>query len=167
MVGMTIKNQENQNDKSIGISFRQRDQLSAQVIWMVFEKVSQSNSRFNALDTLVVTVHSVRMSVGFGKIVLKSRGRPLSVMAHLKRILVEVKAEENCLAHALIIAIARVDKDPNYDAIRKGRKIRPVIQNLLETTGIDLPNGAGIPEIVRFQEHFREYKIVVYHGLSC
>ena len=26
----------------------------------VFEKVSQSNSRFNALDTLVVTVHSVR-----------------------------------------------------------------------------------------------------------
>jgi len=29
-------------------------------------------------------------------------------MAHLKRSIVEVKAEENFLAHALIIAIARV-----------------------------------------------------------
>jgi len=30
-------------------------------------------------------------------------------MAHLKRIIVEVKAEDNCLDHALIIAIAKVD----------------------------------------------------------
>jgi len=42
-----------------------------------------------------------------------------------------------------------------------------VVETQLETTGIDLPNGAGIPELVRFQEHFREYKIVVYHGLNC
>ena len=66
-----------------------------------------------------------------------------------------MKAEENCLAHALVIAIAKVDKDPNYKAYIQGRKIRPVVQNLLETTGKDLSNGAGIPEIVRFQEHFR------------
>jgi len=45
--------------------------------------------------------------------------------------------------------------------------MRPVVQTLLEVTGIDLSNGAGIPEIVSFQEHFREYKIIVYHGLSC
>ena len=30
MVGMTIQNQVNQNDKPIGISFRRRDQLSAE-----------------------------------------------------------------------------------------------------------------------------------------
>jgi len=42
-----------------------------------------------------------------------------------------------------------------------------VVQTLLETTGIDLSNGAGIPELVSFHEHFREYKIVVYHGLNC
>jgi len=64
MVGITIQNRVNQNDKSIGISFRRNDQLSGEVIWIVFEKVSQSNSRFNALDTLVVTVHSVKMPLG-------------------------------------------------------------------------------------------------------
>ena len=62
MVGITIHNQVNQNDKPIGIRFRRKDQLSGEVIWSVFEKVSQSNTRFNALDTLVVTVHSEKMT---------------------------------------------------------------------------------------------------------
>jgi len=131
-VGITIQNQVNQNDNPIGISFRRNDQLSGEVIWSVFEKVSQSNARFNALDTLVVTVHSVKMPVGFGRVALKSRGRPLSGMAHLKSSIVEVNAEENCLAHALIIPIARVDNDANYKAYRQGRKISPVVQALLQ-----------------------------------
>ena len=101
MVGITIQNEVNQNDKAIGISFRRKDQLSGEVIWSVFEKVAQSNSRFNALDKLVVTVHSVKMPVGFGHDALKPMGRPTSALAHLKRSIVEVKAEENCLAHAL------------------------------------------------------------------
>jgi len=152
MMGMTIQNQVNQNDKPIGINFRRKDQLSADVIWSVFQKVSQSNSRFNALDTLVVTVHSVNMLVGFGRCALKSRGRPFSVLAHLKQSIVDVKAEQNCLAHALVIAIAKVDNDHNYKAYRQGRKIRPVVQTLFETIGFELSNGARIPELVRFQE---------------
>jgi len=54
-VGITIQNQVIQNDRPIGISFKWKDQLSADVIWSVFEKVSHSNSTFNALDTLVLT----------------------------------------------------------------------------------------------------------------
>jgi len=43
-------------------------------------------------------------------------------MVQLKRCIVEVKEEENSLAHALVIAIAKVDKDPNYDAfVKAGR----------------------------------------------
>jgi hypothetical protein len=100
MVGITIQNKVNQNDKAIGISFRRKDQLSGDVIWSVFEKVAQSNSRFNALDKLVVTVHSVKMPVGFGRVALKTMGRPISAMAHLKQSIIEVKAEENFLANA-------------------------------------------------------------------
>jgi len=167
MVGITIQNQVNQNDKPIGISFRRKDQLSGDVIWSVLERVSQSNSRFNALDTLVVTVHSVKMPGGFGKQALKSKGRLLSTMAHLKKSIVEVKTEENCPAHALVIAIAKVENDPNYKAYINGGKIRHAVQTSLDTSGIDLSNGGGIPELMRFQEHFRQYKIIVYHGLSC
>ena len=87
---------------------------------------------------------------GYG---IKTKGRPLSIMAHLKKIIVEVKAEENYLAHALIIAIARVENDAKYKAYRQGRKIRPVVQALLQQAGIDLTSGGGIPELNRFQEH--------------
>jgi len=88
-------------------------------------------------------------------------------MAHLKTSIIEVKAEVNCLAHALIIAIARVGKDSKYDSYRRGWKTRPVVRDLLETTGIDLASVGGITDLARFQEHFREYKIVVYEGLRC
>jgi len=56
----------------------------------------------------------------------------------LKSSIVEVRVEENCLAHALIKAIARLNNDPNYTAYFKGRKLRPVVRQLLESTGIDL-----------------------------
>ena len=95
MVGITNQNQVNENDKPIAIGFRRKDQLSREVICSVFEKLSQSNSKLNALDTLVFTVYSVKMPFDYFKHAIKSMGRPLSVMAHLKSSIVEVKAEEN------------------------------------------------------------------------
>jgi hypothetical protein len=88
MVGITIHNEVNQNDKPIGIIFRRKDQLSGDVVCSVLEKVTQSNARFNALDMLVV-VHSVRMPVGFGRVTTK--GRQIFLMAHLKRSITEVR----------------------------------------------------------------------------
>jgi hypothetical protein len=158
-------NQVNVQDKAVGLSFRRKDQLTENLIWSVFEKVAQSNARFNAVDQLVVAVHSVRIPVGFGGV--KTKDRPMSAMAHLKRSIVEVKAENNCLAHALTIAKARVTNDPNYKSYRKINKILPMVDRLLETTGIDLKDGGGIPELIKFQEHFKEYRIVVNDGLNC
>ena len=111
--------------------------------WSVFEKVSQANSRLNALDKLLVTVHSVKMPVGFRSVALKPMGRPTSAMAHLKRSIIEVKTEENCLAHALKIGIAKLNNDLIYKAYMLGQKISPVVQILLETTGIILDRGEG------------------------
>jgi len=49
----------------------------------------------------------------------------------------------------------------------QGRKASPIVQQLLEGTGIDLSNGAGIPELIIYQEHFRDHKKFLYSGLSC
>ena len=164
MVGITV-HEVNQSNKPIGISFRQKDLLSGDVIWSVFEKVAQSILRFNTLDILTIVVHSVRMPI-VSEMGLRVKA-DLSIMAHLKRSIIEVKAENKCLAHALIIAILRVNNDPNYISYRDGWKIRPVVQTLLKMVGIDLTNGAGIPELTKFQEHFHEYKFIVYAGLNC
>jgi hypothetical protein len=61
MVGLNISNDQNVGDKAVGISFRRKDQLSAEAIWAVFQKVIQSNARFNALDKLTIQIHAVRM----------------------------------------------------------------------------------------------------------
>jgi hypothetical protein len=81
---------------------------------------------------------------------------------------VRVNAENNCLVHAMVIAIARVNNDLNYKAYRLGRKIVPEVEILLETTDIYLSNGGGFPQLDRFEYHFRDrYKIVVYGGMNC
>jgi len=165
MVGITISNEVNVQDKAVGISFRRNYQLTGDVNWSVFEKVAQSNARFNALDLLVMVVHCVKMPVGFGRVI--SKGTKLETMVHLKRSIVEVKAEDNCLDHALIISNAKLTNDPNYKAYRQAKNIRPVVDHLLETKGIDLSDAGGIPELMRFQEHFKVYRIVVFEFLNC
>jgi hypothetical protein len=71
------------------------------------------------LDKLAIEVHTVKMAGGFGR-GIKNKGTPLSVMANLKSSIVEVRAEKNCLAHALTIAIAKLTDDPNYNSYRRG-----------------------------------------------
>jgi hypothetical protein len=62
-----------------------------------------------------------------------------------EKIIVEVKEQINCLAHAMIIAIAKAEKYPNNVHNRRGYKIRPVVQNLLDTTGTtSLEVGASL-----------------------
>jgi hypothetical protein len=41
------------------------------------------------------------------------------------------------------------------------------VDNLFATTGIDLTNGGGIPELIKFQEHFKVYRIVAFRGSNC
>ena len=98
MVGISIPNEVNMRDNAIGISFRRKDQLSTDVILNVWQ-VTQSNSRFNALDKLVLEVHSVKLPVGFD-MGINTKGRTLDTLAHLKKSIVKVKVETNCLAHA-------------------------------------------------------------------
>ena len=126
---MSIHNGYNQPEKHIGLSFRKRDQVSRDVLWSVFEKVTQSNARYQAL-VCTFRVHSVKMLVGFGN-AQTSKGRPLSVMAHLKRSIVEMNSEGNYLAHALVIAVARMKNDPNYQAYKRGLEILPSVSELL------------------------------------
>ena len=167
MVGISIYNVDNQQDRPIGLSFRRRDQISRVVLWSVFDKVTQSNATYQAVDNLTFHVHSIGMPVGLGKKAEKSKGRPLSKTAHLKRSIVEVKARDNCLVHALVIAVARLANDPNYKAYRQGRKILPKVRELLQASGVDLGRGGGIPELQAFQRHLSQYRIVVYSGLRC
>jgi hypothetical protein len=81
------------------------------------------------------------MPIGNGGDGIIAKGRSLANMAHLKSSIIQVKAENNCLAHALVIAIAKLSNDANYVECRRVFKIRPIVDNVLATTGINLTNG--------------------------
>ena len=103
-------------DKANGISFTSKDQLSANMILTFWEKVTQSNSCLNALDRLVLGIHTVKMPLGFGR-GIKTKGRSLTALAHLKKFIVKVKSEINSLAHSLN-TIAIISNYPNYKSYR-------------------------------------------------
>jgi hypothetical protein len=114
-----------------------------------------------------LNIHYVKISISNGGGGITAKGRPLANMAHLKTIIVEVKAVNDCLAHALMIAIAKLTNDPDYKTFCQGRMIHPVLDRLIATTGTDMTNGGGVPQLIRIKEHFREYRIVVFGGLNC
>jgi hypothetical protein len=166
-VGVSIHNANSLQDRPLGLSFRRRDHISREFLWSVFEKVTQSIADFEALDTLMFHVHSVRMPVGFGR-TQTPRGRSRSAIARIKRSVVQIRAERDCLAHALVVAIARVTNDPEYRKYSDGRnkmKILSKVMELLRATGIDLDGGGGIPELQAFQRHLSQFRIVVYYDL--
>ena len=68
----------------------------------------------------------------------------------------KVKAKENCLAYAIVIAVARVTNDPDYQAYRKTGKVLPKVRELLQAAGVDLSRGGGSPNYMHFS--------VIYHS---
>jgi hypothetical protein len=64
------------------------------------------------------------MPVGKGKTAEKTKGRSLDVLSAIKKSIVKVKAGFLCLAHALIIAMARVIGYPKYKSYRDGKSLK-------------------------------------------
>lgn len=167
MVGLTIRNTDNLQDKPVGISMRRSDQISADVVWSVMSKIIQSNARFLINDKITIHVDHVRMPLGNGRSFLKTNGQSVDTVSHLKRSIVEVKAKHQCLIHALIIAIAKVDKDPNYISYRDGYKINQKVLDLIEKSHVNVNLGGGVNELKQLQNYLTDYKIVVYNALRC
>jgi hypothetical protein len=166
LVGLTIPNLENTMNKPVSISLRRRDQLKPDVVWDVLGKVIQSNAQFGLTDRIEVHVDHVRLPAGNGKKTEKTKGRSIDIMGAIKRSIVVVKAPVLCLAHALVIAMARVNGDPKYGSYRRGYLLDEPVDEILKASGVDLSNGGGLQELQQFQPHLSDYKVIVYDGLS-
>ena len=129
----------------------------------VLGKVVQSNARFGLVDRLQVHLDHVSMAIGNGRV--KTKGRSFNVLSSVKRSIV-VKAAFLCLAHSLIVAMARANGDPMYKSYRDGKCMSNPVEDLLNASGVDLSNGGGLDELGQFQEYLSDYKIVVYDGLN-
>jgi len=60
-----------------------------------------------------------------------------------------------CLAHALIIAMSRVNGDPKY-ALYTRQMYENTCSGSLETSGVDLSNDRDFEELEQFQEYISD-----------
>ena len=136
------------------------------MVWGILKKVIQKNASFWLADRLEVQFNHVRMSAGNGRMAEKTKVWSLDVISAIKKGIVTVKEAFYCLAHALIIAMARVNGDPKYKSYRKGRGMKQPVEDLLNASGVDLRNPGGFKELQQCQEYLSDYKIIVYDGLN-
>ena len=87
-------------------------------------------------------------------------------MSSFKNSIVTVNAAFNCLAYALIIAMARVIGEPKYQTYRDGKGSKKPVEDLLNASGTDLSIGGCFQDLRQFQYHISEYQIIVFDILT-
>ena len=153
-----------QLDTPISLPFMTVEQLTTERVYSQIERVIQSNQEFRLNDTVIVDINHVAVPEGSGK----SKRTIFNIRDHLKQkgsIISINNMDDLCLARALAVAIARIEKDPKYNHIR--RSDRP----LQRQKALDLHQAANVPlgpcgidEVKLFQNYLVNYQIIIVSG---
>ena len=124
----------------------------------------QGQHRLN--DTIVVDINHVVAPEGGGRSKLKRTDFNIrDYLKQKKSVICINNTDDLCLARALAVAIARIEKDPKYEQIRDSR--RPVQRQralaLHQTANVPL-GPCGIAEVKLFQDYLVNYQIIVVSG---
>ena len=155
-----------QLDTPISIPFLPVEQLTTERVFSQIERVIQSNQEFRLNDTVTIDINHVKTPEGRGKSKLKRT--TLNIRDHLKEKKSIIRINNNddfCLARALAVSIARIEKDPKYAQIINSN--RP----LQRERALDLHQAANVPlgpcgmnEVKLFQNYLTNYQIIVVSG---
>ena len=105
-----------QLDTPISMPFMSVAELYPERVFSQIERVIQSNRDFRLNDTVVVDIIHVEAPQGSGR----SKRTILNIkdFLHKKRSIITIRNNDNlCLARALVVAIAKIEKDPKYTQI--------------------------------------------------
>ena len=149
----------------ISIPFLPVEKLTTEKVLSHIEKVIQSNEDFRLNDTVTVDIIHVETPQGSGR----SKRTTLNIREYLKQkksVIPINNKDDFCLARALAVGIAKIEKDPRYGQIRDSRRGHIQLDRAL-----DLHQAANVPlrpcglNVVKlFQQHLTNYQIIVVSG---
>ncbi|XP_060588537.1 uncharacterized protein LOC132743952 [Ruditapes philippinarum] len=147
-------------DYPIVLRFMPRSALTVDRLLSEIERVLQSYEQFVVDETFGIELVHVSNVTGSGY-----RMKPtvdITQMLQNKKSVIQIKnKDELCLARALVTAVARVEKHPQWDNIRRGRQIQQDLAIELHQKA-DVPLGkCGIEEVKKFQATILNYQIHV------
>ena len=79
----------------------------------------------------------------------KTKGRSLNVLSAIKKVL--LGSSLFVFGSPLIIAMARVNGDPNYTLYMYSKCMKRPVEDHLKASGVDLSNGGGLKVLEQFQ----------------
>ena len=155
-----------QLDTPISIPFLPVEQLTTKRIFSQIERVIQSNQDFRLNDTVTIDIIHVEAPQGSGKSRLKRT--TLNIREYLKKkgSVISINNTDNlCLARALVVAIARIEKDSKYKQIIDSRGHIQLQRALDLHQAANVPLGpCGMDEVKLFQKYLTNYQIIVISG---
>ena len=150
-----------QLDKPISLPFMPVQRLTAERIFSQIERVVQSNQDFRLNDTVIVDIVHIESPQGG-----KGRKRVqlnIKDFLHKKGSIITIQNKDDlCLARALVVAIAKIEKAPNYKSIVDSRRPRQekAARELHRVANVPL-GPCGIAEVQMFQKYLKHYEINV------
>ena len=149
-----------QLDKPISLPFMSVEQLTPERLFSQFERVIQSNQDFRLNDTVTVDIIHVEAPQGSGR----SKRTTLNIREYLHKkgsvITINNNDDNLCLARALVVAVARIEKDPNYKTLIKSKSGTQQMKAMDLHHAANVPFGpCGLPEVDLFQKHLTNYEI--------
>ena len=156
--------QSDQLQFPISIPFCPLEELTVEKVLSNVEKVVQSNQDFRLNDTVTINIIHVEMPRGSGG----RKRTTLNIRDHLKKkqsVITINNKDTLCLARALAVSIARIEKDRRYKQIKEARG------NIQTQRALDLHRAANVPflpcgidEVKLFQHYLVQYQIIVVSG---
>ena len=155
-----------QLETPISLPFMPVERLTTERVYSQLERVIQSNQEFRLNDTVTIDINHVKTPVGSGRSKLKRTTYNIDDYLDQKNSVVRIKNNDDlCLARALVVGIAKVDKDPRYKQIK--RSDRPVQREkaIALHRAANVPLGpCGLNEVALFQQYLSDYQIRVISG---
>ena len=153
-----------QLETPISLPFMPVERLTAERVYSELERVIQSNQEFRLNDTVTIDINHVESPVGSGR--KKRTTFDIDDYLDEKNSVVRIKNKDDlCLARALVVARAKVDKDPRYNQIKQSARAiqREKAFDLHEAANVPL-GPCGLNEVALFQQYLTDYQIMVISG---
>ena len=153
-----------QLETPISLPFMTVEELTTERVFAQFERVIQSNQEFRLNDTVIIDINHVETPEGSGK----SKRTSFNIRDHLKQkktVICINNKDDFCLARALAVSIARIEKDPMYAQIKKSDRHIQLDRALALHQAANVPLGpCGIDEVKLFQQYLTNYQIIIVSG---
>ena len=155
-----------QLDTPISVPFLPVERLTTERIFSQIERVIQSNQDFRLNDTVTVDIIHVVAPEGSGKSRVKRTIVNIREYLKKKKSIITINNNDNfCLARALVVAVAKIEKDPKYHQIRQSNKHVQLERALDLHQAANVPLGpCGMDEVKLFQKYLSKYQIIVVSG---